>query len=421
MAYYDKRFDKGNGSGGKWVPQEKRGGYDSNGGKREGTAPRGQRREGGDGQRRESYGAYPAQGDAPRKPRRNDERFAQPGGERRPYGGSNGERRPYGGSNDERRPYGGSNDERRPYGERRKPAIRREDMPRRDFGDRLPREARPAMPPREARPVPPRPAQPPRELPPRAVPFTEPPREPALPPENIIVGRNPIREAIRAGRDFEHLLVAKGELTGSAREIVMMAREKRIVVQTVDRARLDAIAPNHQGMIAVSSAFRYAELEDMFALAAERGEEPLLVILDGVTDPQNLGAVIRSAECVGAHGVIVPERRAVGLTPSAVKASAGAVEYLPVARAGNLTRLLEELKKRGLWIIAADARGETYTSMSLTGPLALVIGSEGEGVSRLVLEHCDARAALPMRGHIDSLNASVAAGILLYEVRRQRG
>lgn len=246
-------------------------------------------------------------------------------------------------------------------------------------------------------------------------------QEPVGPAENLITGRNPIREAIRAGRDLEHLLVAKGELTGSAREIVMMARENGIVVQTVERTRLDAMAPNHQGMIAVASAFRYAQLEDMFRLASERGEDPLLVVLDGITDPHNLGAIIRSAECAGAHGVIVPERRAVGLTPAAVKASAGAVEHLPVARVGNLSRLLETLKTQGLWVIAADAHGEKYTQLDLSGPLALVIGSEGEGISRLVLEKCDARAALPVLGKIDSLNASVAAGVLLYEVRRQRG
>lgn len=311
------------------------------------------------------------------------------------------------------------------YGDKRGPRF--EDKPRgaRKYDDRPAYGDRPAgrppRPAREDRPArPPREERPPRELAPRSVAFVE-PREAQLPPENIIVGRNPIREAIRSGRDLEHLLVAKGELTGSAREIVMMARENKIVVQTVDRARLDAIAPNHQGMIAVSSAFRYSDIEDMFHLAAERGEEPFFIILDGITDPQNLGAIIRSAECAGAHGVIVPERRAVGLTPSAVKASAGAVEYLPVARVGNLTRTLETLKARGLWIIAAEARGEKYDSMNLSGPIALVIGSEGEGVSRLVLDHCDGCAALPMKGRINSLNASVAAGILMYEIRRQRG
>ena len=334
-----------------------------------------------------------------------------------------GEKKTYG----DKKPYG----DRPAYGDKRGPRF--EDRPRgaRKYDDRPaygdrpagrpPKMDRPPRPAREDRPArPPREERPPRELAPRSVAFVE-PRETQLPPENIIVGRNPIREAIRSGRDLEHLLVAKGELTGSAREIVMMARENRIVVQTVDRARLDAIAPNHQGMIAVSSAFRYSDIEDMFHLAAERGEEPFFIILDGITDPQNLGAIIRSAECAGAHGVIVPERRAVGLTPSAVKASAGAVEYLPVARVGNLTRTLETLKARGLWIIAAEARGEKYDSMNLSGPIALVIGSEGEGVSRLVLDHCDGCAALPMKGRINSLNASVAAGILMYEIRRQRG
>lgn len=345
--------------------------------------------------------------------RKYDNRKKPGFGEKKPYGDkkSYGDRPAYGdkrGPRFEDRPRGARKyDDRPAYGDR--PAGR---PPKMDRPPRPAREDRPARPPREERP--------PRELAPRSVAFVE-PREAQLPPENIIVGRNPIREAIRSGRDLEHLLVAKGELTGSAREIVMMARENKIVVQTVDRARLDAIAPNHQGMIAVSSAFRYSDIEDMFHLAAERGEEPFFIILDGITDPQNLGAIIRSAECAGAHGVIVPERRAVGLTPSAVKASAGAVEYLPVARVGNLTRTLETLKARGLWIIAAEARGEKYDSMNLSGPIALVIGSEGEGVSRLVLDHCDGCAALPMKGRINSLNASVAAGILMYEIRRQRG
>jgi len=244
--------------------------------------------------------------------------------------------------------------------------------------------------------------------------------EEAMPRENILIGRNPIREAIKSGRDMERLLVARGDLSGSAREIVSMARENRIVVQAVERSRLDEIAPNHQGMIAFASAFRYARVEDMLALARERGEDPLLVVLDGVSDPHNLGAIIRSAECAGSHGVIVPERRAVGLTPAAVKASAGAMEYLPVARVGNLTRLIVALKEKGLWVAAADMGGEPYAGVSLTGPLAVVVGAEGGGVSRLVLEHCDLRLALPIRGRIDSLNASVAAGVLLYEIRRQR-
>ncbi|HIU15070.1 MAG TPA: 23S rRNA (guanosine(2251)-2'-O)-methyltransferase RlmB [Candidatus Ventricola intestinavium] len=237
---------------------------------------------------------------------------------------------------------------------------------------------------------------------------------------NLLVGRNPIREALRAGRDMEKLLVARGELLGSAREIVAMARERRVIVQEVDRARLDAMAPNHQGLIAVVSAFAYSSVEEMLELAASRGEAPFLVILDGVTDPHNLGAIIRSAECAGAHGVIIPQRRAVGLTPAAVKASAGAVEHIPVARETNLTRVLERLKKAGIWIYGAAMQGEDYRKVDFSGPAALVIGSEGEGISRLVLQECDRLVSLPVRGKIDSLNASVAAGVLLYAMAAAR-
>ncbi len=238
--------------------------------------------------------------------------------------------------------------------------------------------------------------------------------------ENLLVGRNPIREALRSGRDIEKLLVARGELIGSAREIVAMARERHIVVQEVDRARLDALAPNHQGMAAFASAYRYSTVEEILETARARGEAPFIVILDGVTDPHNLGAVIRSAECAGAHGVIIPERRAVGLTPAAVKASAGAVEYVKVARVTNIARLVDELKAQGIWVYAAAMDGERYDACDFSGPAALVVGAEGEGVSRLVLEKCDRRVALPVRGRIDSLNASVAAGILMYEIVRSR-
>ncbi|MDO5300829.1 MAG: 23S rRNA (guanosine(2251)-2'-O)-methyltransferase RlmB [Clostridia bacterium] len=237
---------------------------------------------------------------------------------------------------------------------------------------------------------------------------------------NLLVGRNPIREALRAGRDIEKLLVARGELIGSAREIVAMAHEQRIVVQEVDRARLDAMAPNHQGLIAVASAYAYQTIDAMLELARSRGEDPLLVILDGVTDPHNLGAIIRSAECAGAHGVIIPARRAVGLTPAAVKASAGAVEYIPVAKEVNLTRVIERLKKESIWIYGAAMEGEDYRKVNFSGPAAVVIGSEGEGISRLVAQSCDKLVSLPMKGHIDSLNASVAAGILLYAVMGAR-
>ncbi len=235
-----------------------------------------------------------------------------------------------------------------------------------------------------------------------------------LPPENLLSGRNPIREAIKSGRDIEKLLVAKGDLSGTAKEIIAMAKERHIPVQMVERSRLDEITPHHQGMLAYASAYRYYDVEDMLAEAEEKGEEPFLVVLDGVTDPMNLGAIIRTAACVGAHGVIVPERRAVGLTPSAVKASAGAIETVKVARVTNLTRTLEMLKKKGIWLYAADMVGDDYRQVNFAGPMALIVGAEGEGVSRLVLEASDYRVSLPMKGGVGSLNASVAAGILMY-------
>jgi len=236
------------------------------------------------------------------------------------------------------------------------------------------------------------------------------------PLENVLSGRNPIREAIKSGRDIEKMLVAKGDLSGSAREIIAMAREARIPVQEVERIRLDEITKNHQGMLAFASAYQYATVESMLVQAREQGEAPFLILLDGITDPHNLGAIIRTAECVGAHGVIVPERRAVGLTPAAVKASAGAVEHVKVARVGNLTRTMEELKQAGLWIAAATTEGEDFRKADLSGPVALVIGAEGEGISRLVLSNCDRQVSLPLKGKIGSLNASVAAGVLMYAV-----
>ncbi|MDY4009915.1 MAG: 23S rRNA (guanosine(2251)-2'-O)-methyltransferase RlmB [Candidatus Limiplasma sp.] len=247
-----------------------------------------------------------------------------------------------------------------------------------------------------------------------------PAQEESVPNENLLSGRNPIREALKSGRDIEKLLVARGELSGSAREIVSMARERRIPVQEVDRARLDAITRNHQGMLAFASAYQYSTVEKMLDLAKQRGEAPFLVLLDGVTDPHNLGAIIRTAECAGAHGVIVQERRAVGLTPAAVKASAGAVEYLPVARVTNLANTIEKLKAQNIWVYAADMGGEDYAAVDMSGALALVIGAEGEGVSRRVLDCCDRTVSLPIRGKLDSLNASVAAGVLLYAAMRAR-
>ena len=366
-----------------------------------------------------------------RRPARDEGRAVEPErryGERKSYG----ERKPYG----ERREYGERKayGERREYGERKPYGERREDRPERRFDreerreDRRPREDRafgdrpsfggPRPERRENRFD--------REERREERRVREDRREERVMHEeeqmenNLLVGRNPIREALRAGRDIEKLLVARGELIGSAREIVAMAKDAKIVVQEVDRVRLDQMAPNHQGLIAVASAYSYKTVDDMLALAKERGEAPLLVILDGVTDPHNLGAIIRSAECAGAHGVIIPERRAVGLTPSAVKASAGAVEYLPVAKEVNLTRTIERLKKEGIWVYGAAMNGEDYRKVDFAGPAAIVIGSEGEGMSRLVAESCDKIVSLPMKGHIDSLNASVAAGILLYAVAGAR-
>ena len=241
------------------------------------------------------------------------------------------------------------------------------------------------------------------------------------PNENLLSGRNPIREALKAGRDIEKLLVQKGDLSGSAREIVQMAREAHIPVQEVEKARLDEITPHHQGLLAFASAYHYSTVEDMLALAKERGEDPFLILLDGVTDPHNLGAVIRTAECVGAHGVIVPEHRSVGLTPAAVKASAGAVEHVKVARVVNLTRTLEELQKQNIWAYAVTMDGEDYNDVDFSGGVALVIGAEGEGISRLTLEKCDRKVSLPMKGVLDSLNASVAAGVMMYRVLASRG
>ena len=410
MAYYDQFTKKPRSPRDDWRDDEEtlRPERDGEQNRRPyGSRPYGERPNGGE---RRSYGDRPNGGERrPYGDRPN-------GGERRPYGDrpNNGERRPYGDrpNNGERRPYGDrpNNGERRPYGERpnngeRRPYGDRPNGERRPYGDRPNGgERRPYgdRPMNDRRPPMPRPA------------MTPPPAQEEEMQSNLLVGRNPIREALKAGRDMEKLLVAKGELIGSAREIVAMAREQKVIVQEVDRAHLDAMAPGHQGLIAVVSAYAYKTVDDMLALAKERGEEPFLVILDGVTDPHNLGAIIRSAECAGAHGVIIPERRAVGLTPAAVKASAGAVEYLPVAREVNLTRTIERLKKEGIWIYGTAMNGEDYRKVDYSGAKALVIGSEGEGMSRLVSESCDKVVTLPMKGKIESLNASVAAGILLY-------
>ena len=405
MAYYDQFTKKPRSPRDDWRDDEETLRPERDGEKNRrpyGNRPNnGERRPYGD---RPNNGERRPYGDRPNNGERRPYGDRPNNGERRPYGerSNNGERRPYGDrpNNGERRPYGDrpNNGERRPYGERSNNGERRPYGDRPNNGERRPYGDRPMN---DRRPYGDRPMTPPPA-----------PQEEEM--SNLLVGRNPIREALKAGRDMEKLLVAKGELIGSAREIVAMAREQKVIVQEVDRAHLDAMAPGHQGLIAVVSAYAYKTVDDMLALAKERGEAPFLVILDGVTDPHNLGAIIRSAECAGAHGVIIPERRAVGLTPAAVKASAGAVEYLPVAREVNLTRTIERLKKEGVWIYGTAMNGEDYRKVDFSGPKALVIGSEGEGMSRLVGESCDKIVTLPMKGKIESLNASVAAGILLY-------
>ncbi len=274
---------------------------------------------------------------------------------------------------------------------------------------REPRFGRPAPAPIAPKPIPPKPPVPPMPAP-----------DPEM-AENLIVGRNPIREAIKNGREIERILVQRGELSGSAREIIARARENHIIVQEVDKIRLDAIYPNNQGMIAYASAAHYSTVDEMLDEAAAKGESPFLIVLDGITDPHNLGAIIRTAECAGAHGVIIQQRRSVGLTPAAVKAAAGAAEYMKVAKVVNITRTLQELKQHGIWVVGADMGGQKLSETDLSGALALVIGAEGDGISRLVKDECDFMVALPMRGHIDSLNASVAAGTLMYAVRAARG
>lgn len=242
--------------------------------------------------------------------------------------------------------------------------------------------------------------------------------------ENQIEGRNPVLEAFRSGRTVDKLLIARGSREGSIFEIIQKAKEQGIVVQEVDRRRLNELSMTngaHQGVIAFVTPYSYVEIEDILAEAARKNEPPFVIVLDEITDPHNLGSIIRTAECCGAHGVIIPKRRAVGLTPAAIKASAGAIEFMPVSKVTNISDTLETLKKEGLWIAGADMDGDFYTSKDLTGPMALVIGSEGKGLGRLVKKNCDFLVKIPLKGSISSLNASVAAGILMYEMARQRG
>ena len=240
--------------------------------------------------------------------------------------------------------------------------------------------------------------------------------------ELTIEGRNAILEAFRSGKTIDRLFVLEGCQDGPVRTIIKEAKKQDTIINYVAKERLDQMAQTgkHQGVVAYMAAYEYAQVEDMLALAESRGEPPFLILLDEIEDPHNLGAIIRTANLAGAHGVIIPKRRAVGLTATVAKTSAGALNYTPVAKVTNLTAVMEELKEKGLWFVCADMGGELMYKLNLKGPIGLVIGNEGKGVSRLVREHCDMTAAIPMKGEIDSLNASVAAVILAYEIVRQR-
>ena len=238
----------------------------------------------------------------------------------------------------------------------------------------------------------------------------------------IIEGRNAVLEAFRAGKTIDKLFVLDGCQDGPVKSILREAKKTDTIINFVDKERLDRLANSghHQGVVAQAAAYEYAEVEDILNAAKEKGEAPFIFILDEIEDPHNLGAIIRTANLCGAHGVIIPKRRAVGLTATVAKTSAGAVNYTPVAKVTNIAKTIEELKKEGMWFVCADMDGQTMYDLNLTGPIGLVIGNEGAGVSRLVKEKCDFTASIPMKGDIDSLNASVAAGVLAYEIVRQR-
>lgn len=240
--------------------------------------------------------------------------------------------------------------------------------------------------------------------------------------EQTIEGRNAVLEAFRSGKTIDKLYILDGCQDGSINSIKREARKNDTIINFVTKERLDQLSSTgrHQGVIAQAAAYAYASVEEMLKNAREKGEDPFLILLDDIEDPHNLGAIIRTANLAGAHGVIIPKRRAAGLTAVVARASAGAINYTPVAKVTNLTNTIRELKEKGLWFVCADMGGELMYDLNLTGPVGLVIGNEGEGVSRLVREACDFTASIPMKGNIDSLNASVAAGVLSYEIVRQR-
>jgi 23S rRNA (guanosine2251-2'-O)-methyltransferase len=240
--------------------------------------------------------------------------------------------------------------------------------------------------------------------------------------EEILIGKNPVLEALKSGRDINKIWIAEGAQKGQTVQVIALAKEAGVIVQFAPRKKLDQLSEgSHQGIVAQVAAYQYAEIDDLFNRAKERGEDPFILLLDEIEDPHNLGSILRTADASGAHGVIIPKRRAVGLTATVAKSSTGAIEYIPVVRVTNMARTIEELKEKGVWIIGTDASGNIdYRKMDATLPLGLVIGSEGKGMGRIVREKCDFLVHLPMVGKVTSLNASVAGSLLMYEVYRKR-
>lgn len=236
--------------------------------------------------------------------------------------------------------------------------------------------------------------------------------------EDVILGRNPVMEAIKSGRAIDTILISGGDKKGSINSIISNARKNSITIKEVDDKRLDFLSNDgiHQGIIALAAVKEYSKIDDIFNLAESRNEKPFIIILDEIEDPHNLGAIIRSAECAGAHGVIIPKRRSAGLSYTVGRASAGAVEHMHVVRVTNITDTIKTLKEKNVWVYGADMKGEDYLKCNFEGSIALVIGNEGKGIGRLVSENCDVLVSMPIKGEIDSLNASVAAGILMYKV-----
>ncbi|MFE8698582.1 23S rRNA (guanosine(2251)-2'-O)-methyltransferase RlmB [Cytobacillus sp. FJAT-53684] len=240
--------------------------------------------------------------------------------------------------------------------------------------------------------------------------------------EDMIMGKNPVIEALKSGRDINKILIAEGSQGGQMQQVIGLAKASNVFLQFVPKKKLDQMAEgNHQGVVAQVAAYQYAELDDLFHAAEKKNESPFFLLLDEIEDPHNLGSIMRTADAVGAHGIIIPKRRAVGLTATVAKASTGAIEHIPVVRVTNMARTIDELKEKGVWIAGTDAKGrEDYRQFDGTLPLGLVIGSEGKGMGRLIRDKCDFLIHMPMAGHVTSLNASVAAALLMYEVYRKR-